>query len=165
MFMRLILIVALVLACGGPAHGQGNSDAGKSNAGGSAGHSNENAGHSPDVENGNGPAGVGNGVSDAPGLSGSGNEADDAPPGPAPNTAAGQTLTSEQAREAVQSHEAKPLADMVDQIGQRHGGEVIDANLLRVGQVLVYAIRVLDRNGQLTVQYYHARSGRYIGSK
>lgn len=42
---------------------------------------------------------------------------------------------------------------------------MVDANLLRVDNMLVYAIKVLNPAGRLTIEYFHARSGVYIGSE
>lgn len=58
-----------------------------------------------------------------------------------------------------------PLSAFGDVIRQRGGGEMVDANLLRVDNMLVYAIKVLDPMGRLSVEYFHARSGVYIGSE
>lgn len=54
---------------------------------------------------------------------------------------------------------------MTDLLRQRGGGEIVDASLLKVNDMLVYALRVIDPLGRLSIQYFHARSGVYIGSK
>ena len=74
-------------------------------------------------------------------------------------------LSPDQVRDAVDARQAMPLASLGDVIRARGGGEIVDASLLRVDQMLVYAIKVLDPSGRLSVEYFHARSGVYIGSE
>jgi hypothetical protein len=75
------------------------------------------------------------------------------------------TLSADQVRSAVESRQALPLSSFSDAIRQRGGGDMVDANLLRVDNMLVYAIKVLNPAGRLTIEYFHARSGVYIGSE
>ena len=75
------------------------------------------------------------------------------------------TLSPDEALEAVRSRQAATLAEIAENVKNRAGGDIIDANLLQVGQMLIYAVKVLDEGGQLSIQYYYARSGRYIGSE
>ncbi|MCP8887379.1 PepSY domain-containing protein [Devosia ureilytica] len=74
-----------------------------------------------------------------------------------------QTLTPDQALAVVRTRQALPLSDLAEIVRQRNGGEIVDAELLRVGQMLVYAIKMLDRDDRLSVQYFYARSGRPLG--
>ena len=55
------------------------------------------------------------------------------------------------------------MAVLAETVAQRGEGEIIDADLLQVGEMLVYAIKVLNQDGKLSIQYYFARTGRYIG--
>lgn len=68
------------------------------------------------------------------------------------------------AREAVNAGEAVGLGNLLPDLKERTAGEVIDAELLRVDGILVYAVRVLRTDGVVTTEYYAARSGRFMGS-
>lgn len=68
------------------------------------------------------------------------------------------------AREAVNAGEAVGLGNLLPDLKARTAGEVIDAELLRVDGILVYAVRVLRTDGVVTTEYYAARSGRFMGS-
>lgn len=74
-------------------------------------------------------------------------------------------LNTDEALALVQTHQAMPLSELSEIVHQRSGAEMVDAELLKVGQILVYAIKVIDQAERLSVQYYYARSGRYIGSE
>lgn len=76
-----------------------------------------------------------------------------------------QVLTPAQVLEAVANHQAAPLAELAKSVRERSGGEIIDASLIDTGPELIYVIRVLSRDGALTVQYFHARSARPIGNQ
>ncbi|MBD8065702.1 hypothetical protein IC608_09465 [Devosia sp. PTR5] len=76
-----------------------------------------------------------------------------------------RALTQDQALAAVQSGHATPLAELANQIETSNNGRVIDAELLSVRGMLVYALKVLSASGKLGTQYYYARSGSYIGSE
>ncbi len=75
------------------------------------------------------------------------------------------SLNTDEALALVQTHQALPLSELTEIVHQRSGAEMVDAELLKVGQILVYAIKVIDQAERLSVQYYYARSGRYIGSE
>ncbi len=81
------------------------------------------------------------------------------------NAAAPVILTEDQALEAVKARQAEPLSSLAQSAMERTGGKVIDAQLLRVGEILVYAVKVLAPGGRLTTEYYYARSGVFIGSE
>jgi len=170
MFNRLISIGLLLIVCAAPALGQGRSDSAPGNGPGeNSSHQNSNAGG-----NGNGNAGGnGNGNAGGPGNSGNAGNSNRSGEGGPGSSGAGPmgsgrgpvSLTPDQALEAVQARQAAPLAELAEIVRRRDGGQIVDANLLRVDDILVYAIKVLDQNSQFTVQYYYARSGRFIGSE
>lgn len=57
-------------------------------------------------------------------------------------------LSNAQARQAVRSGEARPLAQIRRQ-ALRNGGRIVNAQLCRSGRGLVYVISVLQPNGQV----------------
>lgn len=130
-------------------NGNGNSQ-GSGNAGGNSGNgngqSNANAGNS-----GNGPGSGGNGLGSST---------------PA-NTDANGTVhySQDDARDAVSTGKAVSLASLLPDLQERAGGEIIDAELIRVQNILVYVVKVLRLNGRVTQEYYYAQSGRFIGSE
>ena len=153
-------------------NGQGNGNAGSNNGNGngpSENSGNEN-GNSQASGNAGGNSGNGNGPSNAnagnsgngPGSGGNGLGAST----PA-NTDANGTVhySQDDARDAVSAGKAVSLASLLPDLQARAGGEVIDAELLRVQNILVYAIKVLRPDGLVTQEYYYAQSGRFIGSE
>ncbi|SMQ70783.1 hypothetical protein SAMN06295905_1913 [Devosia lucknowensis] len=173
----------------GNAPGQSNSNNGNGsdNAPGNSGTSPGNSGNAP----GEGGAGSPGNSGNAPGQSspslpaggGSGGAAPAtpspigsarppafvppaaSPPQGGPPPVSAITLSGDQVRDAVASRQAMSLADFGEAVHQRNGGEIVDANLLRVRGMLVYALKVLDDSGRLSIQYFYARSGVYIGSE
>jgi hypothetical protein len=150
----------------GPGSNDGNGPGGNNgNAGGGAGG---NSGNGPGNVNGNGPGGS-NGT--GPGGSNASPPAPSAPssPGTGPGDRAptpsqpAQVLTQDEAVTAAGAGQVAPLTDFADSIAERSGGEIVDAELLRVDGMLVYAIKVLEPDGSLATQYFHARSGVFIG--
>lgn len=109
------------------------------------------------------------GGANAPGNNGAGNGANRGSGGEAHESdnrlSNATSLTPDEALALVQAHRALPLSDLAEIVRQRSGAEVVDAELLRVGQILVYAIKVIDEVERLSVQYYYANSGLYIGSE
>tara|TARA_R110000868_G_scaffold102521_3_gene282333 strand:+ start:1691 stop:2287 length:597 start_codon:yes stop_codon:yes gene_type:complete len=128
-------------------HGS-NEEKGRAGQGGSNSQDRENSGASNSASSG----GAINGISLPPGIS---------------NRQNGiiVTLSPDETLEAVRSRQAATLAEIAKSVKRRAGGDIIDANLLQVGRMLIYAVKVLDQSGQLSIQYYYARSGRYIGSE
>jgi hypothetical protein len=173
MLPRLAFTLMLVLAGAVPALGQGNIDIAPGNSGNAPG----NTGNVPAIPAA-GPGGnapnqgtvPGAGFVDQPSPSG-GTPGNITAPRPSTSVSspaapdAAITLSPEQVRDAVDARQAMPLAALGDVIQARGGGEIVDASLLRVDQMLVYALKVLDPLGRLSVQYFHARSGVYIGSE
>jgi hypothetical protein len=156
---------------GGPGGNSGNG-AGSNNGNGPGGNSGNgaggNSGNGPGNKNGNGS---GNNNGNGPGGGNSSPAAPAGPAGPAtgPSDRAptpsqpAQVLTQDEAATAAGAGQVAPLTDFADSIAERSGGEIVDAELLRVDGMLVYAIKVLEPSGQLATQYFHARSGVFIG--
>ncbi|WP_156385953.1 PepSY domain-containing protein [Devosia sp. Root685] len=86
---------------------------------------------------------------------------------PGPATGQNGTIhhTQDYARDAVSAGKAVSLASLLPDLQERAVGEVIDAELLNVQNILVYSIKVLRPNGRVTQEYYYAQSGRFIGSE
>ena len=156
----------------GNGNGNANGNSGNSNAGGNGnGNSNgsgaSNAGGNGNaVGNGNGNAGGnGNGVAGAIGHIVENGGA--ALPGgsqlPVQETAV--AFSEDEARDAVNAGHTVSLGSLLPDVVQRTGGELIDAQLLRVDGFLVYALKVLSAEGRVTTEYYYAQSGRFIGSE
>lgn len=74
-----------------------------------------------------------------------------------------QCLTPEQARAAVASHQAIPLARAMRQARSRIGGEMVRARLCRAANGLVYVLTVLARDGKVTRAIIDAASGKLVG--
>lgn len=194
------VLIAVCLACPGPAAGQGNGAQGPGGASsrpgpggvpsepglGATGNGAEPGGSG----NGSSPSGPGPGSGLGDGVTNGGSGGINITPGDAngsmsnangpPARSQNQrapastgsdafgpggvvSLTPDQALEAVRSRRAAPLAVLAETVAQRGEGEIIDADLLQVGEMLVYAIKVLNQDGKLSIQYYFARTGRYIG--
>ncbi|MHA6297420.1 PepSY domain-containing protein [Devosia sp. CAU 1758] len=156
-------------APGNSGNAPGNSGTGNS---GSAPGNSSNAPGNSDSASGPGarpqpPAGTGAPIADHSRPSGTAPGSNSAP-GDAPSVSPPDTVTTlspDQVRDAVDARQAMPLARLGDVIRSRGGGEIVDADLVRVDRMLVYAIKVIDPLGRLSVQYFHARSGVYIGSE
>jgi uncharacterized membrane protein YkoI len=66
---------------------------------------------------------------------------------------------------AVQAGQAVPLTTIVNDLKVRGAGEVIDAQLVRAGNFLLYAVKVLSADGRVATEYYYARTGRPVEVK
>ncbi len=169
MFTRSLfaLLIVTMLSAPGAAQGNGNG-AGNGNANaGSGSQGNSPPDHASDGRpGGNKPE---EGGTDPPGKRNAGNSANHGEGAPAHTGSTRSTdvrsLSPDDALAMVQTQQALPLSDLAAIVRQRSGAEMIDAELLKVGQMLVYAIKVIDPAQRLSVQYYYARSGRYIGSE
>ncbi|QGZ36814.1 PepSY domain-containing protein [Stappia indica] len=75
----------------------------------------------------------------------------------APAAAQAQCLSQSQARQAVQTGEARPLGS----IAGSAGGEIVRAELCRQGGRLVYVLSVLD-GGRVKERVIDARSGQVL---
>ena len=167
MFTRLLLVLLLVATFTVPGAAQGQGRAGE-----------QGVGAVPDSESNSGNGGSGGqGKGNANGLTldstmergapGGGKTNPNAPDMPAGNTPSGKavSLSPDEALVMVRTKRALPLTDLTEIVRQRSGAEMVDAELLRIDQMLIYGIKVIDPAGRLSVQYYYARSGRYIGSE
>lgn len=157
----LVLMLTLFCLAGSPAlaqNGLGNGN-GQGNGNG--------AGIGSGVIGGIGQ-GNGNGQGNAPGnpdsaIGGQVGAANDN--GKAENIGDTVRHTQDYARDAVSAGKAVSLSSLLPDLEERATGEVIDAELLDVQGILVYAVKVLRPNGQVTQEYYYAQSGRFIGSE
>lgn len=66
---------------------------------------------------------------------------------------------SERAYEAVGRGEARPLAEILEQIGDDLDGEVVGVEFEREGKRYVYELKIITGDGQLLEVYVDARSG------
>ena len=166
---------------GGNGNGNGNDRPDQAANGNGSGQNNGN-GHGPGQNNGNGNGqdgdqrpGSGNGQGNG---SGSGNAAEPQPGavsadggrvilpiGTASDPAAVVPQPTESAGHAIAAGRAVSLSSLLPDLHARAPGEVIDAELLKVSGFLIYSVRVLRTNGQVTTEYYYAQSGRFIGSE
>lgn len=180
-YIPALLLAAAMLAVCMPAHAQGNGNgnsppdhAGENNSGGngnSAGTDAGNNGSGGGSSSGNGASSgdenttttvsaVGtppdNSVQPTPPARNAVNAAN--PPAATP-PAEPTTLTPDATLNAVRSGEALPLDAIAAEVRGRSGAEIIDARLLRVGEVLVYAVKTLTTAGAVRTEYYYGRSG------
>jgi hypothetical protein len=186
MFTRLLLVLLLTATAVVPSAAQGNGQgaSGGQGAGAASGPGGEGADNEGRGGNGNADGRPphtatsdgqqsnhksNHGGANAPGNIGAGDGANRGSGGKAhggSNSHLGATsLTPDEALALVQTHRALPLSELAEIVQQRSGAEMVDAELLRVGQMLIYAIKVIDEAERLSVQYYYASSGRYIGSE
>jgi hypothetical protein len=168
--------------------GDGNADANADNGQGGGPGPGEGAGPGGDHGPAGGPGGAA-GAGGPPDASGSpGGKGKDAgrgpgkPPGQGPGSPPGKgkgngkggpqtappieiTIPDQDAAmAAVRSGAAMPLANLLGLAGSDIDGDVIDARLLRVKNILVYELRVLSPDKSMVrTLYYYARSGMRIG--
>jgi hypothetical protein len=71
----------------------------------------------------------------------------------------GLSLTSAQALTAVRDHRALPLEDILLRAKLLTDGEIIDAQLIAVQDILLYELKVLGKTGDVSELYFYARSG------
>jgi len=77
-------------------------------------------------------------------------------------TAAAADDSSERAYDAVGRGEARPLAEILDQVGAELGGEVVGVEFEREDRGYVYELKVITRDGRLQEVYVDARTGRIL---
>ena len=180
LFLAILLIATVVVPSAAQGNGQGASGgpgAGAASSPGSAGGDQAGSsamGNAHGTPNGSanvGPQSTYNpnrGGANAPGNNGAGDGKNHGIGGKSyggDNRLSGATsLSPDEALALVKTHRALPLSELAEIVRQRTGAEMVDVELLRVGQFLVYAIKVIDEVERLSVQYYHAGSGLYIGS-
>lgn len=68
-------------------------------------------------------------------------------------------LGQDSALEAVRNHRALPLEDIMLRARLLTDGEIIDAQLVSVQDILLYEIKVLGKAGDVSELYFYARSG------
>lgn len=71
----------------------------------------------------------------------------------------GLTLGQDQASEAVRNHKALPLEDILLRAKLMTDGDIIDAQLIAVQDILLYELKVLGKAGDVSELYFYARSG------
>ena len=174
----LTLVVLLGLTGPALAQGQGNGNGNGQNNGNGQDNGNGNGNGQNNGDGGNGK-GNGQGSTDNNGNgveNGNNGQSGKAPesqveattgaaagPNAAAPAAAGRSELSESdALAAVQSGEAVSLSTLLPDVRRRTGGEVINAQLQQVGAYLVYAITVLGPGGEVSTEFYLARSGQHV---
>ena len=68
----------------------------------------------------------------------------------------------DRARDAVRSGQVMPLGQIVGQVGARYPGRLLDADLDRRGDNLVYRLRWLTREGNVLNIAVDGRTGRVL---
>lgn len=71
----------------------------------------------------------------------------------------GLTLGQEATLKAVRDHKALPLEDILLRAKLLTDGEIIDAQLIAVQDILLYELKVLGKAGDVSELYFYARSG------
>lgn len=71
----------------------------------------------------------------------------------------GLALGQDQASAAVRSRQALPLEDILLRAKLLTDGDIIDAQLIAVQDVLLYELKVLGKAGDVSELYFYARSG------
>lgn len=74
-----------------------------------------------------------------------------------------QTTDQDAALDAVKNGKAVPLENIVTNVQQRVGGEVLDAQQFTERGFLLYEITVLQSDGKVKRVYYYAKSGLPVG--
>lgn len=128
-------------------NGNDNGNSGNGNAGGSSGNTNG--------------VGIGNGnASDA--LEDAADVPEDVPAAD-PVDVPQQSTDQDAALDAVKSGKAVPLENIVTNVQQKVGGEVLDAHQFTERGFLLYEITVLQSDGKVKRVYYYAKSGLPVG--
>ena len=68
-------------------------------------------------------------------------------------------LGQSSALDAVRTHRALPLEDIMLRAKLMTDGEIIDAQLVAIQEVLLYEIKVLGKSGDVSELYFFARTG------
>ena len=74
----------------------------------------------------------------------------------------GAPLGQDDALQAVRSGRALPLEDIMQRAQSRTDGEIIDAQLVSLQDVLLYEIKVLGKSGDVTDLYFFTQTGEYL---
>jgi len=75
------------------------------------------------------------------------------------DSADGLTLNQEQALAAVRGKRALPLEEILLRAKLLTDGDIIDAQLIAVQDILLYELKVLGKAGDVSELYFYARSG------
>ncbi len=76
--------------------------------------------------------------------------------------AVGPPLGQKAALQAVRSHRALPLEDIMLRAKLLTDGEIIDAQLVSLQDVLLYEIKVLGKSGDVGELYFFAQTGEFL---
>jgi uncharacterized membrane protein YkoI len=68
----------------------------------------------------------------------------------------------DQARESVESGQARPLKDILRDVRGQVDGRVLDAQLDEVGGRLTYRVKVLGRDGRVQILTIDAQTGQVL---
>lgn len=74
----------------------------------------------------------------------------------------GPPLGQKAALQAVRNRQALPLEDIMLRVKLLTDGEVIDAQLVPLQDVLLYEIKVLGTSGDVSELYFFARTGEFL---
>lgn len=75
---------------------------------------------------------------------------------------AGTPLGQKAALQAVRSGKALPLEDIMLRAKLLTDGEIIDAQLVSLQDVLLYELKALGKSGDVTELYFFASTGEYL---
>ena len=75
---------------------------------------------------------------------------------------AGQPLGQKAALQAVRSGRALPMEDIMLRAQLLTDGEIIDAQLVSLQDVLLYEIKALGKSGDVSELYFLAQTGEYL---
>ena len=75
---------------------------------------------------------------------------------------AGQPLGQKAALQAVRSGRALPMEDIMLRARLLTDGEIIDAQLVSLQDVLLYEIKALGKSGEVSELYFLAQTGEYL---
>jgi len=75
---------------------------------------------------------------------------------------AGQPLGQKAALQAVRSGRALPMEDIMLRAQLLTDGEIIDAQLVSLQDVLLYEIKALGKSGEVSELYFLAQTGEYL---
>lgn len=84
----------------------------------------------------------------------------------AAGSAGGQTaIEQQQALDAVKEKRALPLEQIVARAHKQSDGEVLDAKLVSIRGFLLYQLKILAADGDITELYFYAQSGNMVRIK
>jgi len=80
----------------------------------------------------------------------------------APNAEETEAPDYEQAREAVDSGQAIPLAKILEMVAPKLDGEIVGIELEREGPALIYELKIIKPDGRLTGVNVEAATGKIL---